>query len=135
MKLEKHPEGCGCALCGGVPAIDSSTALSVSLAVDAACPPQEWENRMRALFDALFPYMEAGGVAAGHLKGALCLGDARLFLSKTVREGIDIHSSPAWARQEAIARPTVTVNLISVFPTALTEKTMEALVRDMLSSK
>ena len=135
MRLEKHPKGCGCALCGGIPAIDSSTALSVSLTVDAASTPREWEERMKALFDALFPYMEAGGVAAGHLKGAVCLGEARLFLSKTVRDGIDVRSSPEWARQKAIAHPTVTVNLISIFPAALTEKTMEALVRDMLSGK
>ena len=134
MKLDQHPKNCACALCGAI-AADFSTALSVSLTVDAACPPQEWERRMKALFDALFPYMEVGGAAAGHLKGAVCLGDARLFLSKTVREGIDLHPSPAWAGQEVVARPAVTVNLISLFPAALTEKAMEALVRDMLSGE
>lgn len=133
MKPDKHPKNCACALCGAIPAADLSTALSVSLTVDAACPPQEWERRMKTLFDALFPHMEVGGVAAGHLKGAVCLGDARLFLSKTVRERIDLHPGPSWAGQEVIARPTVTVNLISVLLTALTEEAMEALVRDMLS--
>lgn len=133
VKLEGHPENCACALCGAGPAIDTSTALSVSLTVHAARTPQEWAERLKNLFDLLFPYMEVGGVAAGHLKGAVCQGDACLFLSKTVREGIDLHPSPAWARQEVVAHPAVTVNLISVFPTALTEKTMEALVRDALS--
>lgn len=132
MKLERHPENCACALCGGT-VIDTSTALSVSLTAEAARTPLEWENRMKALFDVLFPCMEVGGAAAGHLKGAVCLGDARLFLSKTVRNGIDLHPSPAWGRQEMVARPTVTVNLISVFPTALTEQRMEELVRDALS--
>lgn len=135
MKLNKHPKSCACALCAGIPAIDSSTALSVSLTADAACPPQEWERRMKALFDALFPHMEVGGVAAGHLKGAVCLGDARLFLSKTVREGVDLHPSPAWGRQETIACPAVTVNLISVLPAALTEQAMEALIREILNGE
>lgn len=135
MNLDKHPKNCACALCGAIPAADLSTALSVSLTVDAACPPQEWEHRMKTLFDALFPHMEVGGTAAGHLKGAVCLGDARLFLSKTVREAIDLHPNPVWAGQEVIARPTVTVNLISVFPITLTEEAMEALARDILSGE
>lgn len=134
MRLQKHPKGCACSLCADNPAaVDTACALSVSMTIEACCPTREWERRMGALFDTLFPYLEVGGVAAGHLKGAVCQGEAKLFLSKTVRERIDLRRTAEWERQDALAQPVVTVNLISILPVALTEETLAGIVRNALS--
>jgi len=101
---------------------------------EGAFPPGEWERRVTALFDRLFPCLEIDGVAVGHLKGAVRQGDACLFLSKTLREGIDLHPSAQWGRQKLVARPVVTVNLISVLPVSLTEGQLEGMVREALSA-
>lgn len=130
----EHGEDCGCPLCRGASAADDPAALSVRLTAGGAYPPGEWERRMTVLFERLFPYLEADGVAIGHLKGAVRQGDDCLFLSKTLQEGIDLHASAQWGQRELVERPVVTVNLISVLPVPLTGGQLEAMVREALSA-
>lgn len=130
----EHGEDCTCPLCRGASTAGDPAALSVRLTVEEAFPPGEWERRMTALFDRLFPCLETDGVATGHLKGAVRQGEACLFLSKTLFEGIDLHPSAQWGQRELVEQPTVTVNLISVLPVCLTEEQLEAMVRETLSA-
>lgn len=127
-----HPHGCTCEHCAGDHHhyYGEETALSVSLTAPAAYPPAEWERRMAALFERLFPLMELDGVAAGHLKGAVCAGEAKLFLSQTMPADLRLQRTPAWAAAEVIPQPTVTVNFISILPTGLTQDELRQAVEE-----
>lgn len=129
----EHGEHCSCPLCRGASAGEPA-ALSVRVTAGESFPPAEWERRVTALFDRLFPCLELDGVAVGHLKGAVCQGEVSLFLSKTLREGIDLHPSPQWEGQRLVERPVVTVDLISALPVSLTQGQLEAAVREAISA-